>query len=72
VLNAARSRRFLDEGVWSSKAEAGTWALDRLPERDVVEAALALRRRDPGAALSREAAAAFARAHALPARREPR
>lgn len=66
VLNACRTRRFLDEGVWSSKAEAGEWALTRLPDRGVVEAALALRRREPGAELSPRAAAAFARAHALP------
>jgi Domain of unknown function (DUF4111)/Nucleotidyltransferase domain len=62
VLNAARTRRFLDEGVWSSKAEAGEWALARLPDREVVEAALALRRGEPGADLSRESAGAFAAA----------
>jgi hypothetical protein len=67
VLNAARTRRFLDEGVWSSKAEAGAWAIARLPDRGIVGAALALRRREPGAELSRAEAAAFARAHALPA-----
>jgi Domain of unknown function (DUF4111)/Nucleotidyltransferase domain len=65
VLNAARTRRFLDEGVWSSKVEAGEWALRRLPDREVVEAALAIRRREPAAELSREAAATFARAIAL-------
>jgi predicted nucleotidyltransferase len=66
VLNAARTRRFLDEGVWSSKVETGEWALRRLPDREVVEAALALRRREPDAELSHDAAAAYARAHALP------
>lgn len=66
VLNACRTRRLLDEGMWSSKPEAGEWALARLPDRGVVEAALALRRREPGVELPREAAAAFARAHALP------
>jgi hypothetical protein len=61
VLNAARTRRFLDEGVWSSKAAAGQWALEHLADdREAVRAALAVRRGDAGAALSRERAAAFA------------
>ena len=66
VLNACRTRRFLDDGVWSSKVDAGGWALDRLPEREVVRAALALRRGEAGAELSRAAARAFAAAHAVP------
>ena len=44
VLNACRSLRFALDGVWSSKPEAGQWALDRVPEPDVVRAALAVRR----------------------------
>ncbi len=67
VLTACRTRRFLDEGVWSSKTDAGEWAVRRLPDPDVARAALALRRGEPGAELSRDAAAAFAQAHALPA-----
>ena len=66
VLGACRTRRFLEERVWSSKVAAGEWALGRLPERDVVAAALALRRGDPDAELSRAAAAAFAQAHGVP------
>ena len=71
VLNACRTRRFLDDGVWSSKVDAGGWALDRLPQREVVRAALALRRGESGAELSRAAARAFAAAHAVPSRDAP-
>jgi hypothetical protein len=61
VLNGARTRRFLDERVWSSKAAAGEWALEHLSDhRETVRAALAVRRGEPGAELSRERAAAFA------------
>jgi Domain of unknown function (DUF4111)/Nucleotidyltransferase domain len=66
VLSACRTRRFLEEGVWSSKTAAGEWALERLPERAVVEAALARRHGEPGAELRRDEAAAFAQAHAFP------
>lgn len=63
VLNACRARRYMAEGVWSSKPDAGAWALERLPagDRDVVAATLALRRRgSEGAALDEHDAAAFA------------
>ena len=33
VLNACRSLRFVEEGVWSSKPEAGAWALGRVDDR---------------------------------------
>jgi predicted nucleotidyltransferase len=61
VLNACRARRFLDEGVWSSKLEAGRWARRRLGQADVVEAALAVRRGEPDARLEWDAAVTFAR-----------
>jgi hypothetical protein len=61
VLNACRARRFLDEGVWSSKLAAADWALAQLPSADVVRAALAERRGDKRA-LPPEAAASFAAA----------
>ena len=51
VLNAVRARRFLDEGVWSSKAAAAAWARARLPRGDLVDAALAMRRAEAGAVL---------------------
>jgi predicted nucleotidyltransferase len=43
VLNAVRALRFAADGVWSSKSDAGGWALGRLDQRDVVERALAAR-----------------------------
>ena len=60
VLNACRSRRYLDESVWSSKEAAGEWARSRLAAGEIVEDALALRRGDAGADLGFERAAAFA------------
>ena len=47
VLNASRGWRFTEEGVWSSKDEAGAWALDHGGDPATVEAALALRHGDP-------------------------
>lgn len=41
VLNACRSLRWLREGRWSSKAEAGRWALEHLDDSALVAAALA-------------------------------
>jgi hypothetical protein len=66
VLNAARTRRFLEDGVWTSKKAAGAWALERLASPEVVAAALALRRRDPGAELTLAAARDWAAANAIP------
>jgi hypothetical protein len=53
VLNACRALRFAVEGVWSSKPEAGQWALERVEDSELVRAALAAQRDagvlDPGA-----------------------
>lgn len=43
VLNACRGIRFATESVWSSKPEAGRWALGRAADRELVERALAAR-----------------------------
>ena len=43
VLNACRAYRFVREDVWSSKAEAGRWALGRLEPRELVAEALGAR-----------------------------
>jgi hypothetical protein len=40
VLNACRALRYLRDGVFSSKRDAGEWALDRVADPDLVEAAL--------------------------------
>ena len=47
VLNACRTLRFVREGVWSSKPEAGAWALDRVSPSALVAAALAARTGGP-------------------------
>ena len=52
VLNACRSLRWLREDVWSSKSDAGAWALEHVNDRELVAAALA--RRDRNATLGRE------------------
>jgi hypothetical protein len=44
VLNACRALRFAEEGVFSTKPEAGEWARERVPGPAVVDAALALHR----------------------------
>ncbi len=44
VLNACRSLRWLREGVWSSKTEAGAWAIDNGVDPTLVAEALAHRR----------------------------
>jgi hypothetical protein len=46
VLNACRGWRFTEEGVWSSKDDAGAWALARAGDPATVEAALAVRHGD--------------------------
>jgi predicted nucleotidyltransferase len=43
VLNACRTLRFVEDGVWSSKPDAGAWALGRVDEPGLVRAALAVR-----------------------------
>jgi hypothetical protein len=43
VLNSARSLRYALEGAWSSKGEAGRWALAELQDAPVVAQALAAR-----------------------------
>jgi hypothetical protein len=43
VLNSARSLRYALQGAWSSKREAGQWALDELEDAPVVAQALAAR-----------------------------
>jgi hypothetical protein len=44
VLNACRAWRWATEGVWSSKPDAGAWALQRIAAGGIVVAALAARR----------------------------
>jgi hypothetical protein len=44
VLNGCRAWRYLEEGVLCSKSEGGAWALGRLPAREVIGEALAIRR----------------------------
>jgi hypothetical protein len=51
VLNASRGWRFASEGVWSSKNDAGAWAMARTGDPATVVAALAARNGDPSAAL---------------------
>jgi hypothetical protein len=46
VLNASRGWRFAEEGVWSSKDDAGAWALARSDDPATVSAALAVRHGD--------------------------
>ncbi len=46
VLNASRGWRFAEEGVWSSKNDAGAWAMARTGDPATVEAALAARHGD--------------------------
>ena len=58
VLNACRSLRFVTEGVWSSKAAAGAWALEYVDDPELVRAALAARAR-PTRALDQQAVRAF-------------
>lgn len=43
VLNASRGWRFAAEGVWSSKRDAGTWAMARTRDPETVSTALAIR-----------------------------
>jgi Domain of unknown function (DUF4111)/Nucleotidyltransferase domain len=43
VLNACRALRFGREDIWSTKAEAGRWALGRVENESLVRAALSAR-----------------------------
>src|SRR4029450_7535218 len=51
ALNACRAWRFTEEGVWSSKDDAGAWALPRPDDPPTVRAALAVRHGDRSATL---------------------
>jgi Domain of unknown function (DUF4111) len=59
VLNACRGWRFTAEGVWSSKDDAGAWALARTDDPATVTAALAVRHGDRSATLDPARVAAF-------------
>jgi Domain of unknown function (DUF4111)/Nucleotidyltransferase domain len=50
VLNACRSLRYASTGEWTSKTDAGRWALDHVDDADVVRAALGGAPIDPGRA----------------------
>ena len=67
VLNACRSLRWLREDVWSSKSEAGAWAIESGVEPDLVAQALASRR--AGGHLGRERVEGFLDAVLTEARR---
>jgi Domain of unknown function (DUF4111)/Nucleotidyltransferase domain len=47
VLNACRSLRWFREDVWSSKTEAGAWALEQTTDTQLVRAALERRKGGP-------------------------
>jgi hypothetical protein len=49
VLTACRARRFVQEGLWSSKSEAAKWTVARSRHARLVEAALDHRRGRPAA-----------------------
>ena len=57
VLNACRSLRWLRDDAWSSKSEAGAWAIENGIEPELVAEALANRRAD--ADLGRDRVEAF-------------
>jgi Domain of unknown function (DUF4111) len=61
VLNACRGWRFTEEGAWSSKDDAGAWALARTDDPATVEAALAVRHGDRSATLDPARVDAFQR-----------
>jgi hypothetical protein len=50
VLNACRSLRYARTGEWTSKADAGRWALEHVDDADVVRSALGGAPVDPGRA----------------------
>jgi hypothetical protein len=57
VLNACRALRYAVDGAWSSKPDAGTWALGRVPDSELV--ADALRARESPEPLDHGRVAAF-------------
>ena len=59
VLNASRGWRFAAEGVWSSKRDAGTWAMARTRDSATVSTALAIRDGDPSRPLDPARVTAF-------------
>jgi hypothetical protein len=59
VLNACRSWRFAEEGVWSSKDTAAAWARGRTGETEVLDAAVATRHGDRSRHLDPTAVKAF-------------
>jgi Domain of unknown function (DUF4111) len=61
VLNACRGWRFTEEGIWSSKDDAGAWALDRSDDPATVSAALAVRHGDRSRTLDPARVDAFQR-----------
>ena len=61
VLNACRGWRFASEGVWSSKDDAGAWALHRTDDPATVSAALAVRHGDRSRTLDPARVDAFQR-----------
>jgi hypothetical protein len=61
VLNACRGWRFTEEGVWSSKDDAGAWALGRTDDPATVQVALAIRHGDRSRPLDRARVDTFQR-----------
>jgi len=61
VLNACRGWRFTEDGVWSSKDDAGAWALARTDDPATVDAALAIRHGDRSRSLDPARVDAFQR-----------
>jgi hypothetical protein len=61
VLNASRGWRYVEEGVWSSKDDAGAWALPRTDDPSLVVAALAIRHGDRSGTLDPARVHAFQR-----------
>jgi hypothetical protein len=59
VLNACRALRLALEGTWSSKPDAGRWALAQIGDTDTIAAALAAR--SSGTEPEPKAAQAFVR-----------
>jgi hypothetical protein len=61
VLNACRGWRFTEEGVWSSKRDAGAWARSRTGDPGLIDAALAVRAGDRSRPLDPARVATFTR-----------
>jgi Domain of unknown function (DUF4111) len=59
VRNASRGWRFAAEGGWSSKRDAGTWAMARTRDPATVSTALAIRSGDPSSPLDPARVRAF-------------